>query len=54
MTRPVWKLMHKLPMYKSFYHDNQINAEKLEQSIVNIPSSINFKKLNYEYRTKDF
>lgn len=39
MTRPIWKLMHKLPMYAGCIRDGQENAEYLEQRIVNIPSS---------------
>jgi len=40
MTRPIWKLMYKLPMYSDCYRDHQTNAELLEQRIVNIPSSV--------------
>lgn len=40
MTRPIWKLMYRLPMYKDCYRDAQKNAEFLEQRIVNIPSSV--------------
>ena len=40
MTRPIWQLMYRLPMYKNFYKDEQINAEFLEERIVNIPSSV--------------
>tara|TARA_R110001592_G_scaffold108762_3_gene303886 strand:+ start:2192 stop:3337 length:1146 start_codon:yes stop_codon:yes gene_type:complete len=39
MTRPIWQLMYRLPMYKSYQRDDQQNAEYLEQRIVNIPSS---------------
>ena len=39
MTRPIWRLMHKLPMYKNCQRDRQLNAEFLEERIVNIPSS---------------
>ncbi len=41
MTRPIWHLMHKLPMYKDCYRDAQVNAQFLEDRIVNIPSSVN-------------
>jgi perosamine synthetase len=27
MTRPIWQLMYRLPMYKNCYRDNQKNAE---------------------------
>ena len=40
MTRPIWKLMYKLPMYEKCFRDKQDNAEYLEQRIVNIPSSV--------------
>ena len=40
MTRPVWKLMFRLPMFEKFYRDNQKNAIFLEDRIINIPSSV--------------
>ena len=40
MTRPVWQLMFRLPMYASFQKDSQSNAIFLEERIVNIPSSV--------------
>ena len=39
MTRPIWQLMHRLPMYKNCQKDEQINSIFLEDRIVNIPSS---------------
>lgn len=39
MTRPIWQLMYKLPMYAHCQKDAQKNAEFLENRIVNIPSS---------------
>ncbi len=39
MTRPIWTLMYRLPMYKENQRDNQKNAEYLEERIVNLPSS---------------
>jgi len=39
MTRPIWQLMYKLPMYSDCQRDDQQNAEFLEDIIVNIPSS---------------
>jgi perosamine synthetase len=39
MTRPIWQLMYRLPMYENCQRDSQMNAEYLEQRIVNIPSS---------------
>ena len=40
MTRPVWELMSKLPMYKHCQRDNQKNAIKLKDIIINIPSGV--------------
>tara|TARA_R110001592_G_scaffold246740_1_gene508705 strand:- start:18218 stop:19366 length:1149 start_codon:yes stop_codon:yes gene_type:complete len=40
MTRPIWQLMFKLPMYKDCQKDEQVNALFLEERIVNIPSSV--------------
>lgn len=39
MTRPIWQLMYKLPMYIKCQKDEQINSIFLEDRIVNIPSS---------------
>lgn len=44
MTRPIWQLMYRLPMYKDCYRDDQKNAEYLEDRIVNIPSSVHEKR----------
>jgi aminotransferase in exopolysaccharide biosynthesis len=40
MTRPVWQLIYRLPMYNHCFRDSQKNAEYLEERIVNIPSSV--------------
>ncbi|MDG1974830.1 MAG: LegC family aminotransferase [Flavobacteriaceae bacterium] len=40
MTRPIWQLMNRLPMYKDCQKDEQVNALFLEERIVNIPSSV--------------
>ena len=39
MTRPIWKLMHKLPMFQNAQCGNLRNAEWLEERVTNIPSS---------------
>ena len=39
MTRPIWNLMHNLPMYKNCQKDSQKNSYLLEERIINIPSS---------------
>lgn len=40
MTRPIWQLMYRLPIYQHCFKDRQKNAEYLEKRIVNIPSSV--------------
>ena len=40
MTRPIWQLMYRLPMYAHCQRDQNLNAEFLEERIVNIPSSV--------------
>lgn len=40
MTRPIWKLMNKLPMYKNCHTDILENSNWLEERVVNIPSSV--------------
>lgn len=39
MTRPIWNLLFKLPMYENCFRDDQKNSLYLEERIVNIPSS---------------
>ena len=40
MTRPIWKLMNKLPMFKDSQCGDLTNSKWLEDRIVNIPSSV--------------
>ena len=40
MTRPIWKSMDFLPMYKHCQRDELLNTKFLEARIVNIPSSV--------------
>ena len=40
MTRPAWRLMNKLVMFKNSMCDNLDNAQQLEDRLVNIPSSV--------------
>jgi len=40
MTRPIWTLMNKLPMFEYAQCGNLINSEWLEDRVVNIPSSV--------------
>ncbi|HBY86095.1 MAG TPA: LegC family aminotransferase [Colwellia sp.] len=39
MTRPIWKLMHRLPMFENAKRGALPNSEWLESCLVNIPSS---------------
>ena len=40
MTRPIWQLMYRLPMYQNCFRDGQKNAQYLEERIINIPSGV--------------
>ena len=40
MTRPIWKLMNELEMFKDCQCSNLDNSKYLEQRIINIPSSV--------------
>lgn len=40
MTRPVWRLMNKLEMFKDAIHGDLSNSQMLEDRLVNIPSSV--------------
>jgi perosamine synthetase len=40
MTRPAWKLMNILPMFETYQTDELQNANKLSDTLVNIPSSV--------------
>ncbi len=40
MTRPVWELMWRLPMFKDCERDAQDNTIRLADTIVNLPSSV--------------
>ena len=42
MTRPIWQLIFKSPLYSNFQRDAQANAIYLEDRIVNIPSSVRY------------
>ncbi|UVD96378.1 LegC family aminotransferase [Pectobacterium parvum] len=39
MTRPVWKLMHRLPMFKDSYRGDLHNSEWIEAHLINLPST---------------
>lgn len=40
MTRPIWKLMNKLDMFKNYQKDDLLNAKYLADRVVNFPSSV--------------
>lgn len=40
MTRPIWRLMNRLPMFQDCQTDDLKNAMWLEDRVVNIPSSV--------------
>ncbi|ASV32614.1 aminotransferase DegT [Maribacter cobaltidurans] len=40
MTRPIWKLMSSLPMFKDAQKGNLENSIWLEERVINIPSSV--------------
>ena len=40
MTRPIWRLMNELDMYKKLSKDEQKNSYFLQDRILNIPSSV--------------
>ncbi len=40
MTRPIWQLMNRLPMYRNCETDGLKNSAFLEDRIINIPSSV--------------
>jgi len=39
MTRPIWKLMHRLPMFENAFRGPLENSEFIEARVVNIPST---------------
>lgn len=40
MTRPIWRLMSDLEMFRGCQHDGLANSRWLEERVVNIPSSV--------------
>ena len=46
MTRPIWTLMNKLPMFEHAQCGDLTNSEWLEDRIVNIPSSVIIEAIN--------
>ena len=52
MTRPIWKLMSRLSMFKGCQNDGLSNSIWLEERVVNIPSSVPDGVLK-EFHSKD-
>lgn len=46
MTRPIWTLMNRLPMYRACLTDGLENAKWLEARVVNLPSSVILNESN--------
>jgi len=46
MTRPIWTLMNKLPMFEHAQCGDLTNSEWLEDRIINIPSSVTIEATN--------
>ncbi len=44
MTRPIWELMNRLPMFKRCQHDTLENTIWFADRVVNIPSSVRIRK----------
>ncbi len=44
MTRPIWELMNRLPMFENCEHDSLENTIWFADRVVNIPSSVRFVK----------
>ena len=40
MTRPIWELMNRLPMFEKCEHDNLTNTIWFADRVVNVPSSV--------------
>jgi aminotransferase in exopolysaccharide biosynthesis len=40
MTRQIWQLMHRLPMYENCLRDDLTQAQWLEDRVVNLPSGV--------------
>ena len=48
MTRPIWELMNRLPMFEHCQHDGLENTIWFADRVVNIPSSVRLKELRNE------
>lgn len=48
MTRPIWELMIRLPMFEKCQHDGLYNTVWFADRVVNIPSSVRLGKNRFE------
>lgn len=46
MTRPIWELMNRLPMFENCENDGLENTIWFADRVVNIPSSVRPSDLN--------
>ncbi|MNI77888.1 UDP-N-acetylbacillosamine transaminase [compost metagenome] len=46
MTRPVWELLNRLPMFKDCQTDSLINSIFVADRLVNIPSGVRLQAIN--------
>jgi aminotransferase in exopolysaccharide biosynthesis len=53
MTRPVWTLMNRLPMFEDCQTDDLANTKWFEDRIVNLPSSVYITYPNFENRNEN-
>lgn len=45
MTRPIWELMHRLPMFRDSIRDHLSCSEWLADRVVNLPSSVKISQI---------
>jgi len=50
MTRPTWRLMSELDMFKNCQSDRLKNSLWLQDRLVNIPSSVPEEKYGYSFK----
>lgn len=52
VTRPIWRLMHRMPQFADFPSTNLLVAEALETQVINLPSSVYHKVWSRSYRSE--
>jgi len=52
-VRPVWKLIHTLPMYKNYQAYRIVEAMKAYESCINLPCSVGLKQKEIEYTVQN-